>query len=222
MFAGRVAGGGTRNEIYGTKTYGSGYPGITGRGVAGRGFPFYFWPLAWGGAGAIVGGASTQYLRTNEYGQPNNSSRPGGAMAAAVFPSSSTKSVFRVLADNATVTALITDLKANCSSSLDLLGTSTQPSPYGGYPTPEQVIQYYRASSIALTLDGYNNSAVYGAEGTPDTPIPSGVDMRLMDCLNQTIGLAAPLLSGAEMRWAAPNLGFLGLLYVLWNIFSLV
>ena len=29
-------------------TYGSGYPGITGRGVAGRGFPFWFWPVVWG------------------------------------------------------------------------------------------------------------------------------------------------------------------------------
>ena len=28
--------------------YGSGYPGYTGRGVAGRNFPFYYWPIVFG------------------------------------------------------------------------------------------------------------------------------------------------------------------------------
>ena len=28
--------------------YGSGYPGVSGLGVAGRSFPFVFWPLVWG------------------------------------------------------------------------------------------------------------------------------------------------------------------------------
>ncbi|KAJ4481699.1 hypothetical protein C8J55DRAFT_60515 [Lentinula edodes] len=36
LFAGRSAGGATRDQIYGTKTYGSGYPGVSGRGVASR------------------------------------------------------------------------------------------------------------------------------------------------------------------------------------------
>lgn len=45
------------------RTYGSGYPGIAGRGVAGRGFPFFFWPLAWGGVAALGVGA---YLDTDE------------------------------------------------------------------------------------------------------------------------------------------------------------
>lgn len=44
-FAGRSAGGATRSQIFGTKTYGSGYPGIGGRGVLGRPFPFWFWPV---------------------------------------------------------------------------------------------------------------------------------------------------------------------------------
>ncbi len=46
-----------------TSIYGSGYPGTVGRGVAGRGFPFYYWPLVWGGL-AGYGGAS--YLHNNE------------------------------------------------------------------------------------------------------------------------------------------------------------
>ncbi len=39
------------------RTYGSGYPGYYGRGVGGLGFPFYFWPLAFG----TVGGAAYLY-----------------------------------------------------------------------------------------------------------------------------------------------------------------
>lgn len=43
--------------------YGSGYPGTASRGVAGRGLPFYFWPVAWGGVAGVGGGA---YLHNNE------------------------------------------------------------------------------------------------------------------------------------------------------------
>ncbi len=67
LFAGRQVGGGTRGQVFGSRyatpalnllvhrslapshsTYGSGYPGIAGRGVGGRGFPFGFWPIVWG------------------------------------------------------------------------------------------------------------------------------------------------------------------------------
>ena len=34
-----------------SRTYGSGYPGLTNqRGVSNLNFPFFFWPLVWGGA----------------------------------------------------------------------------------------------------------------------------------------------------------------------------
>jgi hypothetical protein len=45
------------------REYGSGYPGITGRGTDGRGFPFIFWPLAWGGE---IFPPSSAYLHTTE------------------------------------------------------------------------------------------------------------------------------------------------------------
>jgi len=47
------------------RQYGSGYPGVAGRGVAGRGFPFVFWPLAWGG---FAGAGTTAYLHNTEVG----------------------------------------------------------------------------------------------------------------------------------------------------------
>lgn len=43
------------------RSYGSGYPGVSGLGVGGRGFPFVFWPVVWGG-GLGYGAA---YLHAN-------------------------------------------------------------------------------------------------------------------------------------------------------------
>ncbi|KAI3606349.1 hypothetical protein WG66_009621 [Moniliophthora roreri] len=208
LFAGREQGGGTRSQVYGTSQYGSGYPSVTGRGVDGRGFPFYFWPVAWGGAIGAGAGGST-YVHTRQYGSPDNSSRPGGPMTLATFVSSSSSSTFHLLADNATVTELIQDIRNNCSSSnLNTGASSTSSVPYNDTdphsPQPESVIQYYRASSVVLTLEGYNNSAVFQNEGTPDTPLPGTLDITLKDCLNYTIGAAVPLIGGADVR-AAPS-----------------
>jgi len=50
-------------DIFVSRVYGSGYPGITGRGVFSRGFPFYFWPIIWVGA---AGGATRAYLYDSE------------------------------------------------------------------------------------------------------------------------------------------------------------
>ncbi|KAG5720897.1 hypothetical protein E4T56_gene368 [Termitomyces sp. T112] len=219
LFGGRMAGGGMRNQVFGTRMYGSGYPGVMGAGVAGRGFPFYFWPVVWGTAAGI---GTAAYLHNDEYGLPNNSSRPGGVMAVAAYQSSNNSSTFRIISDNATVDALISDISSNCSSYFDAAGSSTSPSEYNGYPVPEQVIQYYRASSVVLTLDGYNNSAVYAGEGAADSPIPSNTDTALLNCLNQTIGLAAPLSSGAiHFRLPVSYLSLVGLFYVLQNVLPL-
>jgi len=78
-FAGRSAGGGNRQGVYGNKyamprhallgpeltcvhsIYGSGYPGVlVPRGVAGLGFPFFFWPVVW--SGSESGNGSSAYL----------------------------------------------------------------------------------------------------------------------------------------------------------------
>ncbi|KAF8156058.1 hypothetical protein B0H34DRAFT_715981, partial [Crassisporium funariophilum] len=223
MFAGRIAGGGTRSQIFGTKTYGSGYPGVVGRGTAGRGFPFVFWPIAW--PLAIGGGIGTAvYLHNNlEYGHPTNSSRPGGALSVATFPSSSSGSTFHILSDNSTVLSLIEDLSANCTSLLSS-SRSTTSTPYTSTPQPEQVIQYYRSSTIALSLDGYNNTATYApGDGAPDSPFPEGLDLRLMDCLNQTIGLAAPLIDGAVGARCSSNapIGMVGVVWIAWWLLGL-
>ncbi|TFK39215.1 hypothetical protein BDQ12DRAFT_682385 [Crucibulum laeve] len=198
-FAGRISGGGTRDQVYGNRQYGSGYPGVTGRGVAGRGFPFVFWPIAWGGV-AGVGGAA--YLHTHEYGAPDNTTRPGGVIVTAAFPSVGQNTTFRLVSDNATVTSLLIDIAANCSSVIKSPET-IKPTMYNESstdpPQPEQAVQYYRASSVSLTLDAYNNTGAFSNDSSvPDTPLPSNLDQGLLNCLNLTIGAAVPLVSTDE------------------------
>ncbi|KAF7314315.1 hypothetical protein MKEN_00904100 [Mycena kentingensis (nom. inval.)] len=210
LFAGRSEGGGTRGQVFGTRVYGSGYPSDVGRGVAGRGFPFYFWPIGFGG----LGGAA-YYHSNSEYGRSNNSSRPGGPIVTAAFQSLDTKTTLRILADNTTVVALITDISANCSDLTTGVPTPASWDDEGtAPPQPEQMVQYYRASSIALSLDGYNNTAIFEAEGTPDVALPSGIDAVLLDCVNQTIGAAAPLIDAGSTLPAPSMLGIVSLIWI--------
>ncbi|KAJ7078327.1 hypothetical protein B0H15DRAFT_539048 [Mycena belliarum] len=206
-FSGRSEGGATRSQVWGTRAYGSGYPTYYSRGVAGRGFPFYFWPLVWG-SGYGYGG-NTAYLHSDEYGRADNGSRPGGVMTSVAFQSNSTGTTFRLVADNATATDLLGSVAANCSSHFAPLPTPLPvPTAFNARAppvAPEQVVQYFRASSVALSLDGYNNSAVFAPENsTTDTPLPAGIDTALLECLNSTIGLAVPLIDGTP-RMAVPS-----------------
>ncbi|KAG5339803.1 hypothetical protein C0989_003483 [Termitomyces sp. Mn162] len=174
VFAGRTQGGGTRKQIYGTRV-------IMG--------------VVWANPFPIDGAAA--YLHPTEYGLPDNTTRPGGPLATLTYVSStSPNSTFRVLTDLASAEALISSLSV-CSSFINL--TSPNPSPYLEYsasPLPEQTLQYYRASSVALTLDDYNNTAVLLPTDSPSSYnvlLPSDTDVKLLHCLNTTIGSAVLL-----------------------------
>jgi hypothetical protein len=148
------------------RTYGSGYPLLPARQVTGRGFPFGFWPLAWG-AGTVAGGAyiyDTQEVRLHisrrshpnapQYGLPDNSTRPGGVLVQAAIPEpdSINGTTYRFIADTTTVEVILADLTSNCSAPTALPSRPfdpSQPPPVD----PSQVIQYYRASSAALTRE---------------------------------------------------------------------
>ncbi len=147
----------------------------------------------------------------------------------AAFISPSSNATFHIVADNSTVASLIGSIRSSCSGKFTN-SSSTSPSLYGGStsdPRPEGAIQYYRASSVVLTLDGYNNTAALSdsssnANAKP-TPLPSYVDTQLLDCLNSTIGAAVPLLqSGSALAVPRPEMaGTLGLaIVVLWHVFS--
>lgn len=140
-------------------------------------------------------------------------------MTFAVFPSNqtpSTPTTFRVLSDNDTTTNLVGDLYEACGTHLPSWTPSQILAAYTGDAPASQVVQYYRASSIALSLDVYNNSAaVYGAEGTVDSVLPSGIDTTLLDCLNRTIGEEAPLVDSARRQYDA-NPGIMLMCCCLW------
>jgi hypothetical protein len=182
------------------RQFGSGYPGSSIAGVAGRGFPFVFWPVAFGGAGYYIYHNYDDDTDPNEYGLYNNATRPGGVEMTAAFPSATQSgTTFRILADNFTVVSLLEDIKLSCSTMIKDY-SNISPTPYSDTlpaPKPEQAIQYYRASSVSLTLDSYNNTGVFGPPETPDGPLPSAFDTSLMNCLNSTIGAAAPLVGGS-------------------------
>ncbi|VDB88215.1 unnamed protein product [Peniophora sp. CBMAI 1063] len=205
-FKGELLGGGTRTEVYGTSVYGSGYP----TRYHGSGLPYYYYPVVWGtvwGTGPVP--YPTYLNRTEEYGQPTNNSRPGGPLMQVTLRSNTTDSTFHFLADNSTVYSLLPIIRANCSAhgNLDNATSSSVPFVYVGNPgnasdpLPTDAVQYYRASSAVLTLEGYNNTIVLSStpNGTAKS-IPSGVDSTLLACLNVTIGFAIPLVdsSGAK------------------------
>ena len=152
----------------------------------------------------------------------------------ATFTSSapSWNSTFHIIADNSTVLSLIGSIAANCSGKFSN-SASTSPTLYGSStsdPRPEGAIQYYRASSVVLTLDGYNNTAALGSDSTGGgakavtVPLPSTVDMQLLGCLNSTIGEAVPLFSSAHavspprMAAVGPTVGLVML--VLWAVLA--
>ncbi|PPQ70611.1 hypothetical protein CVT24_000684 [Panaeolus cyanescens] len=224
-FAGRTEGGGGRAQVFGTKIYGSGYPGVSGRGTLGRSFPFFFWPVVWP---ATLGAGYLTYLTASraDYGDTTNSTRPGGPLFVATFVSSAPTNPainFRLLSDNYTIHSLIPDISAECSSkhllsSIDTITASVVPfaDTNTSIPRPENVIQYYRASSLALALDGYNNTAIFSDTDSVDTqasdsPIQglADGDWELLNCLNTTIGAAAPLVSAGQ-SWKMP-MGSMGL-----------
>ncbi|KAI5885409.1 uncharacterized protein SCHCODRAFT_02593984 [Schizophyllum commune H4-8] len=177
--------------------YGSGYPGYyTGHSIAERGFPFFFWPLV---IGAGVGYESAHYIDEvqKEFGSPDNSSRPGGAETTVSFASASGNTTLWVVADNTTTTSLIDEIYSKCASSLSN-STSRTVMAYSDNPRAESVVQYYRASTVALALDGYNNTAALSNDDNATaTPLPEWRDTNMLSCVNNTIGAAVPLVNAA-------------------------
>lgn len=151
-----------------------------------------------------------------QYGRPDNSSRPGGPMTEATFVSATMNSTFHILSDNTTVASLIASVSANCSSLINNSSSSSlnsSPWPFNSSdpwsPRPEQAVQYYRASSVVLTLEGYNNSATLSDNtNQSDDAIPTWTDTNLLYCLNETIGVSVPLIDGAS-AWTSPSMSSL-------------
>lgn len=157
--------------------------------------------------------------RTTEYGQPTNTSRPGGPLMQAALRSGDTNSsTFHFLADNTTVYELLPIIRSNCSihGHFDMNTSSSTPYAYTGGntsdPLPVDAVQYYRASSAVLTLEGYNNSVVLSsAPNATAKPLPANVDWTLLACLNATIGAAIPLVDAPASKARFSGLAIFGI-----------
>ena len=165
----------------------------------------------------------------HQYGDADNSTRPGGPLFEAPFRSATQNTTLHIITDNSTAVSLIESVKQNCSSliSPDSISTIAFNPNATNAVKPEQAIQYYRASSVVLTLDGYNDtSALSDNESLPSIPLPAWVDRPFLDCVNLTIGAAVPLIdpsssSGFAHFDAASGAG-LGVVCVVGTIVTLL
>lgn len=146
--------------------------------------------------------------------------RPGGNLVSAIVQLSwNTSITYRLLGDNASVTVVFDALVANCSvvNSTSAI-TSYMPSP-DTWPLPEQIIQYYRASTFALSLDGYNNTAALPASVpaenstapwplSQDSPLPAGLNETFLACVNATVGASVPLMDVASHKLSASQIAY--------------
>ncbi|KAG8967420.1 hypothetical protein FRB90_010887, partial [Tulasnella sp. 427] len=162
------------------------------------------------------------------YGPWHNSSRPGGNMSWAQVTSSSwtqqpqkrgllerqqvtnnATAPYFLVGDYDSVSLVADQLRSNCSANVgDAIDYNTD---QYAIP-PEEFLQYYRASSFALTLSSYwdpansvanqpasNDSAL---TSVPDAPVPPGTDLQFLDCVNTTIANNLPVMDGAMMNRA--------------------
>ncbi|EIN12275.1 hypothetical protein PUNSTDRAFT_141036 [Punctularia strigosozonata HHB-11173 SS5] len=215
-FPGRQAGGGTRKDIFGTSVYGSGYPyGHSGSFVSGRPFPYIFWPVP-----IAVG-----YVGADEYAHHNGTIRPGGNLTTAPIRSnmSTTLESFRIVGDNTSVTSVLADLMEKCGvvNSTDSLSIFNASLPLQNIPQPEQIVQWYRASTFGLSLDGYNNTAALPSNAPTfdggtwtiqvQTPLPA-INTTFLACLNATIAATLPLVAAKTVPWYHKIGGLAGLI----------
>jgi hypothetical protein len=196
--------------------YGSGYPGALTEGVKGRDFPFFFHPLSYG----RYPGYGPAYIYDHEYGEPENGRRPGGPLYFIVIrpPASLTQSphpttTLYITADKPTLKVIGPRLRWSCSNSFSVWGDVdkarvSKPKKFKGPaedlngPAPEEAVEYYRGSSVALFLAGYNNTAQvidyipHNNTNLVDTPLPPVADTQFFQCVNKTLGESIPLVVG--------------------------
>lgn len=236
-FAGRLAGGGTREQVGGTPRFGSGYPYSNGNiqrgGVYGQPFPFGFWPILWVGHG---------YSGEYRGGRVNGTEqRPGGELVqVAVTPNASEWSLtaeqtannsavetFYMIGDRDSVETMLLILtpcieceEYSCgavNSSITLFNDTTSEVGF------ENTIQWYRASSFQLAYLGYNNTYAFPPlnESTTldwenSTPLSDGLQAdTFLQCLNTTITAALPVLNAGCGRFLHGKLNWM-IIWAIW------
>ncbi|KAG8775589.1 hypothetical protein FRC15_000442 [Serendipita sp. 397] len=170
-FAGRTFGGAKREEIRGTRAFGSGYPYGTGNHstIARRPFPFGVWPLYW----------DQNFMNADEYGPHYDVVRPGGFIA--YIPLRTSKAHFNVtddevyyaVGDRESLLPLMVSYVTWCHVT-PAWPSRLNPSLPNATIKLENVVQYFRGSSFALASPGYNNTfaRTTNSETKESTPLP--------------------------------------------------
>ena len=120
---------------------------------------------------------------------------------------------FYLIGDFSSVSVVQVELVNHCNAtSLDEPFTAFTYPIYDGtnttrYPEATEIIQFYRASSFALALSGFNASALpEGAVSVIDV-LPDSVDRAFLQCINSTIASTIPIMDNPKrpMNSAAPS-----------------
>ncbi|QRW25288.1 thiamine pyrophosphokinase, catalytic domain-containing protein [Rhizoctonia solani] len=221
------------NGNRGASSYGQGGGSVTtigGGAFAGR-------SIGGGSRGQVYGAG---YYGHREYGPSNNDSRPGGPMQQALVRSTewppegsggnttvnNATASYYIVGDADSVSAVMEAIVAQCSV---VNATGTPFDDNNSTVHVEQAVQYYRASSFMLALTSYNNSASLPANApahnntappptSADTPLPPGTNTTFLNCLNETIGAAVPIMDSApDALRATAGLNAVGMLWlVIW------
>lgn len=129
-----------------------------------------------------------------------------------------------VVGDHDSVEAILVFLRSNCRA---IIGNATD---FNADLSPlpvEQYLQYYRASSFALTLSSYSNSAASVANqppsndstvaSLPPAAIPPGTNLDFLKRINDTIGDNILISSGHSALMADSSVGAMVVLF--WTLF---
>lgn len=208
-FKGREFGSGGRKVIYGTRSYGSGYPygAANASTVGGRPFPFGAYPVYW----------ANDYLGSAEYASElAEITRPGGRLAVADLHTTKERwndvdeaaEIYTLIGDRDSVASVMASMVDWCRATPQwpTLFDATSPN---ATLKPENVLQYYRASSFALAFKDYNNTFAVNPTSTDlgfDQSTVLGqrqMDSLFLKCINETIAHTVPILDmGPKKGWS--------------------
>jgi hypothetical protein len=190
-FANRKMGGGERDKIRGSQTFGSGYPygADNSSTIAGRPFPYGVWPIYW----------KDNFRGSDEYGSDLDGVRPGGPLVLQTVTSTKQyyadlvdDETYHILTDRDTALAMMTSLATGCHV------TPAWPTIFDPATSSiklENVIQYYRASSFAVASLNYTNSLASTSTADDSDPLPDFIKKsELWKCVDNVIGDGVPIM----------------------------
>jgi len=117
---------------------------------------------------------------------------------------------FYLIGDSSSASVAQVALTANCNAtSLNEPFTALMyPIPDGTntthYPESTEIIQFYRASSFALSLRGFDVSTLPEGTASADAALPVSVDRAFLQCINSTIASTIPILDASNRHTLPP------------------